>query len=89
MVKNNITVIAIVNEIVKYESNFNGGLIYGYKGDIEGFKTDLVSSINKDGAKEILEYYNSYLISCDGTNSIEEKRKELYNIILMLEGFID
>jgi hypothetical protein len=51
MIKYDSTIMTMVNEIVKYESNFNGGLIHGYK-DAEEFKTDLIDSINKDGAKE-------------------------------------
>jgi len=81
--KNNIIV---VNEIVKYESNFKEGLVFYYKGNIEEFKNDLINEINNN---EILQYYRSCFNGLNDTNSTEEKRKALYGIILMLEGFID
>ena len=84
--KNNIIV---VNEIVKYESNFKEGLVFYYKGNIEEFKNDLINEINNNEAVEVLEYYRSCFNGLNDTNSIEEKRKALYGIILMLEGFID
>jgi len=78
----------IVKEIVKYESEFNGGLIFSYKSNIEEFKNDLVNEIHKNGAVEILEYYKTYLNSCNDTNSTERKRKELRDLVLILEGFV-
>lgn len=88
MIKHDSTVIAMVNEVTRFENNFNGGLIHGYKGNTEEFKKDLENSIRKDGANEVLDYYRSYFKSSNSTNSNEEKRKELSGIILMLEGFI-
>lgn len=75
----------IIKEIANYESNFNGGLIHGYKGNIEEFKNDLMKEIDKNGVSEILEFYRTYLNS---SNDISEaKIKKLNDLILILEGF--
>lgn len=79
--------ILIVNEIIKYESNFNGFLLGGYNRNIQEFKNDLIYTIDNEGAGEILEYYKNELSGSNDTNSTKGKRKELSDLVLILEGF--
>lgn len=71
--------------IVKYENDFNGSLKNGYE-DNEQFKKDLIEDLQFNGVNEILEYYRTDLVSRNNTNSTTEQRKELKDIILILEG---
>lgn len=77
---------SVLKEIINYESKFNGGLQFHYE-DKEEFKNDLIDT-TKEGFAEILDYYKCYLNSCNNTNSDEEQRKELSDLILILEGVV-
>jgi hypothetical protein len=77
----------IVREIINYETKFNGALQHGYQNK-EEFKNDLMNSTDKEGFTEILDYYRSYSNSFNNTNSTNKQRKELNDLILILEGAV-
>lgn len=78
--------ITTVSEIIlKYESDFNGHLKSGYNDDKE-FLRDLTEDMKTNEVNEVLEYYRTDLKSRNNTNSTSEQRKELEDIILILEG---
>lgn len=77
--------IKISKIILKYENDFKGSLKNQYEDDKE-FLKDLINNIETDGVNDILEFYRSYLISSNDTNSTVKQRKELTELILILEG---
>jgi hypothetical protein len=82
-----INVKSYAKEIIDFETKFNGALQHGYK-DKEEFKNDLMKVIDKEGFSEILGYYKSMLTCYNDTNSSKEQRKELSDLILILEGVV-
>jgi hypothetical protein len=74
----------LVNAIAEYETKFNGNLKSGYK-DNKEFLNDLTNEIESDGTVEILEYYKIDLVSRNNTNSTEERRLALRNLITLLD----
>lgn len=71
--------------VTGYEVKYNGGLIHGYM-NIPDFETDVKEELKYNGVDELLGYYNTYLASSNDTNSTEDQRKELNDIILVLQG---
>ena len=74
----------IINKINEYETKFNGNLKYGYECEIE-FINDLSNEIKTNGTNEIIEYYKTYLKSMNDTNSTNEKRTAIENLISLLK----
>lgn len=78
--------ILIANAILKYETEFNGSLKNGYKTDKE-FLKDITSEIKINGTNELIEYYKTYVVSMNDTNSTSEKRLAIKELILLLDGY--
>ena len=86
MIKNDIS---IINEILNYESKFNGFLIrlYTKNMSVSEFRTDLINIMNTDGVGKFLTYYRNCLKNYSA-NSSEEQIKSLKDMILILEGVV-
>ena len=76
------------DKALNYEVNFNGGLISTYKKDMVEYKAEFLNDLTKEvklnGVGEILDYYTTYVISMNDTNSTNEKRLAIKELILLL-----
>ena len=75
----------LANAILKYEKNFDGGLIYRYKSDKE-FLNDLTNELKENYNNKLIQYYSTYLVSANNTNLTNGKRQETRKLISLLEN---